>query len=104
LQLVHILSEKLCLINILIIIHGKQLQQTDLLDISVEQLEETFETILYGLFQVTKAALKHMENGDVIVNTSSITVYKGSPGLMDYAATKCAITTITSSITINLYD
>src|SRR5699024_9763453 len=57
-----------------------------------------------GLFQVTKAALKHMENGDVIVNTSSITAYKGSPGLMDYAATKGAITSFTRSLALNLSD
>src|SRR5699024_12781244 len=72
-QLVQETIEKLGSINILINNAEKQFPQTDLLDISTEQLEETFETNFYGLFQVTKAALKHMENGDVIVNTSSIT-------------------------------
>jgi len=103
-QLVHETIEKLGSINILINNAGKQFPQTDLLDISTEQLEETFETNFYGLFQVTKAALKHMENGDVIVNTSSITAYKGSPGLMDYAATKGAITSFTRSLALNLSD
>src|SRR5690625_1722709 len=103
-QLVHETIEKLGSINILINNAGKQFPQTDLLDISTEQLEETFETNFYGLFQVTKAALKHMENGDVIVNTSSITAYKGSPGLMDYVATKGAITSFTRSLALNLSD
>src|SRR5690625_924885 len=83
---------------------GKQSPQIDILDISTEQLEKNIETNYYGLVQVTKAALKYMEYGDVIVNTSSIAAYKGSSGLVDYAATKGAITSFLRSLALNLSD
>src|SRR5699024_9009531 len=101
-QLVHETIEKLGSINILINNAGKQFPQTDLLDISTEQLEETFETNFYGLFQVTKAALKNMENVDVIVNTSTNKAYKESYGIMDYEVTKGVITSFTRSLELNL--
>lgn len=91
-------------INILVNNAGKQFPQSDILDISSEQLHETFETNFFGLFYMTKTAVKYMGKGDVVVNTSSITAYKGSPGLIDYSATKGAITSFTRSLALNLAD
>lgn len=91
-------------LNILVNNAGKQFPQDDILNISEEQLRETFETNFFGLFYMTKAAVKHMVKGDAIVNTSSITAYNGSPGLIDYAATKGAITSFTRSLALNLSD
>lgn len=83
---------------------GKQIPKHDILDISANQLHDTFATNFYGMFYMTRAALKHMEKGDTIVNTSSVTAYNGSPGLIDYAATKGAITSFTRSLALNLAD
>lgn len=81
---------------------GKQFPQKSLLDISGDQLRETFETNFFGLFYLTRAALPHLKEGSSIVNTSSVTAYNGSPGLLDYSATKGAITTFTRSLALNL--
>lgn len=83
---------------------GKQFPQNSLLDISGDQLRETFETNFFGLFYLTRAALPHLKKGDSIINTSSVTAYNGSPGLLDYSATKGAITTFTRSLALNLTD
>ncbi|HLR43293.1 MAG TPA: SDR family oxidoreductase [Pseudogracilibacillus sp.] len=83
---------------------GKQVPKHDILDISADQLHDTFATNFYGMFYVTRAALKHMKKGDAIVNTSSVTAYNGSPGLIDYAASKGAITSFTRSLALNLAD
>lgn len=91
-------------LDILVNNAGKQFPQKDILDISKEQLHETFATNFFGLFHMSKAAVKHMKKGDVIVNTSSITAYNGSAGLIDYAATKGAITSFTRSLALNLAD
>ena len=91
-------------INILVNNAGKQFPQDDIANISEDQLRETFETNFFGLFYLTKAALKHMTDGDAIINTSSVTAYNGSPGLLDYSATKGAITSFTRSLALNLVD
>lgn len=83
---------------------GKQFPQKSLLDISGDQLRETFETNFFGLFYLTRFALPHMKEGSSIINTSSVTAYNGSPGLLDYSATKGAITTFTRSLALNLAD
>src|SRR6185369_9820656 len=64
----------------------------------------TFDTNFFGLFYLTKAALNHMTDGDAIINTSSVTAYNGSPGLLDYSATKGAITSFTRSLALNLAE
>ncbi|QUW21066.1 SDR family oxidoreductase [Sporosarcina sp. Marseille-Q4063] len=91
-------------INILVNNAGKQFPKDDIADISEDQLRETFETNFFGLFYLTKAALQHMTDGDAIINTSSVTAYNGSPGLLDYSATKGAITSFTRSLALNLAD
>ncbi len=67
-------------------------------DIGTEQLERTFRTNFFGMFLLTRAALPHMHAGAAIVNTTSVTAYRGSPGLIDYASTKGAIVAFTRSL------
>jgi NAD(P)-dependent dehydrogenase (short-subunit alcohol dehydrogenase family) len=67
-------------------------------DISALQLEQTFRTNFYGYFFMTKEALKHLGEGGVILNTTSVTAYRGSEMLIDYSATKGAITAFTRSL------
>lgn len=73
-------------------------------DISDEQFDNTFKTNVYGYFYMTKAALEHLGEGAVIVNTGSITGLQGHKNLMDYAATKGAIHAFTKSLAKNLVD
>ncbi|GKV56033.1 dehydrogenase [Sporosarcina sp. NCCP-2222] len=91
-------------LNVLVNNAGKQFPQDHIASISGDQLRETFETNFFGLFFMSKAALAHMKEGDCIVNTSSVTAYNGSPGLLDYSATKGAITTFTRSLALNLAE
>jgi len=91
-------------LNILVNNAGKQFPQKDISLISSDQLRETFDTNFFGLFYMTKAALNHMTEGDTIINTSSITAYNGSKELLDYSATKGAITSFTRSIALNLAE
>ncbi len=71
-------------------------------EISAEQLERTFRTNIFGMFFMTKAALKHLDKGSAIVNTTSVTAYKGAPNLLDYSATKGAIVAFTRSLSLSL--
>ncbi|WP_301107217.1 SDR family oxidoreductase [Sporosarcina sp.] len=89
-------------LNILVNNAGKQFPQNSISDITADQLKETFETNFFGLFYLSKLAVTYMKKGDCIINTSSITAYNGSPGLLDYSATKGAITSFTRSLALNL--
>jgi NAD(P)-dependent dehydrogenase (short-subunit alcohol dehydrogenase family) len=91
-------------IDILVNNAGEQQPQKGLEDISEEQWEQTFRTNIFGMFQLTKAALPHLAKGAAIVNTTSITAYKGNPMLLDYSSTKGAITTFTRSLALNLAE
>lgn len=79
-------------------------EQKNFEDISTEQLLETFETNIFSFFWVTKYALAHLKKGSAIVNTTSVTSYRGSASLVDYASTKGAITTFTRSLASNLVE
>lgn len=91
-------------LNILVNNAGKQFPQDDFLDISPEQLRETFETNIFSMFYLTQAALPHLSKGDSIINTSSVTAYRGSAGLIDYSSTKGAITSFTRSLSANISE
>jgi NAD(P)-dependent dehydrogenase (short-subunit alcohol dehydrogenase family) len=67
-------------------------------EISEEQLERTFRTNIFGYFHMTKAAVPHLKPGASIVNTTSVTAYRGSPQLLDYSSTKGAILAFTRSL------
>jgi NAD(P)-dependent dehydrogenase (short-subunit alcohol dehydrogenase family) len=69
-----------------------------------EQWERTFRTNIFGYFYMARAALKHLHEGGVIINTGSITGLEGSPKLLDYSATKGAIHAFTKSLAQNLVD
>ncbi len=79
-----------------------QYPQNSLLDITSEQLENTFSTNIAAYFHVTRAALSHMGQGSSIINTTSVTAYKGSPTLIDYSSTKGAIVSFTRSLALSL--
>jgi NAD(P)-dependent dehydrogenase (short-subunit alcohol dehydrogenase family) len=89
-------------IHILINNAAQQYPKDKLEDISCEQLEHTFKTNFFSCFYMTKALLPAMKKGDVIVNTASVTAYKGSEHLLDYSATKGAIVAFTRSLSQNL--
>jgi NAD(P)-dependent dehydrogenase (short-subunit alcohol dehydrogenase family) len=65
-------------------------------------MERTFRTNIFGMFHMTKAALAHLPQGGAIVNSTSVTAYRGSPHLIDYASTKGAIVGFTRSLADNL--
>lgn len=75
-----------------------------LADISSAQLLKTFATNIFSMFWVTKKALEFMKSGSCIINTSSVTAYRGSPSLIDYASTKGAIISFTRSLSTNLLE
>jgi NAD(P)-dependent dehydrogenase (short-subunit alcohol dehydrogenase family) len=89
-------------LNILVNNAGMQVPQKDLKQITSEQLTTTFETNIFPYFYFAQAALTHLKEGDSIINTTSVTAYRSSPGLIDYSATKGAITTFTRSLATNL--
>src|SRR5690554_43456 len=73
-------------------------------DITTDQLERTFYTNFFSYFWVTKHAVPHLKKGSTIVNTTSVTAYRGSPKLIDYSASKAAIVGFTRSLALNLID
>ncbi|WP_079508051.1 SDR family oxidoreductase [Mesobacillus jeotgali] len=89
-------------IDILVNNAAEQHPQKSLLDISAEQLEKTFRTNIFSIFHLTKAVLPHLQKGSTIINTSSITAYKGHETLIDYSSTKGAIVTFTRSLAMSL--
>ncbi len=78
--------------------------QTNFENITDEQLDDTFRTNIYPLFYLTRAAMPYMKEGSTIINTSSVTAFKGSKDLVDYSATKGAVTAFTRSLSQNLAD
>lgn len=73
-------------------------------EISSEQLERTFRTNIFSYFYLVKAALKHLQEGSRIINTTSVTAFKGNPNLLDYSSTKGAIVAFTRSLALSLAE
>lgn len=89
-------------IDILVNNAAAQYPQNSIEDITAAQLEKTFRTNIFSMFFLTKAAMPHLKNGSVIINTASITAYKGDELLLDYSATKGAVVTFTRSLALSL--
>ncbi len=73
-------------------------------DIDTSQLEKTFRTNIFSMFHMVKAALPHLKKSSRIINTTSVTAYKGNPHLVDYSATKGAIVAFTRSLALQLVE
>lgn len=89
-------------LDILVNNAGVQMSQDSLEKITDEQLERTFRTNIFSMFFLTRAALPHLKEGARIINTASVTAYKGNPMLLDYSSTKGAIVTFTRSLALSL--
>ncbi len=85
-------------LDILINNAAEQHPQETIEKITADQLERTFRTNIFSMFFMTKAALPHLKEGNAIVNTTSVTAYKGSATLLDYSSTKGAIAAFTRSL------
>jgi NAD(P)-dependent dehydrogenase (short-subunit alcohol dehydrogenase family) len=85
-------------LDVLINNAAEQHEQEDAEEISEKQLERTFRTNLFGYFFMTQASLPHLKQGSAIVNTTSVTAYRGHDTLVDYASTKGAIVSFTRSL------
>lgn len=81
---------------------AEQHPQDSLADVSREQVERTFRTNLFAMFDLCRHALPHLAEGACIINTTSVTAYRGSPGLIDYSASKGAIVSFTRSLALSL--
>ncbi|MFC5448905.1 SDR family oxidoreductase [Paenibacillus aestuarii] len=89
-------------LDILVLNQGVQFPQVDIMNISDEQLEDTYRTNIFPLFYMTKAALPYLKPGSAIVSTASVTAYAGAPLLVDYSSTKGAIVSFTRSLSLQL--
>jgi NAD(P)-dependent dehydrogenase (short-subunit alcohol dehydrogenase family) len=83
---------------------AEQHPQDSLLEITPEQLERTFRTNIFAYFYMAREALRYMQPGSAIINTSSVTAYRGSSHLVDYSSTKAAIVGFTRSLALSLAD
>jgi len=83
---------------------AEQHPQESIEKITADQLDRTFRTNIFSQFFMTKAALSHLREGSAIVNTTSVTAYKGSPHLLDYSSTKGAIVAFTRSLSQGLAE
>lgn len=76
----------------------------DIMDVSNEQLEDTFRTNVFPLFYMIKAALPHLKQGSSIINTASRVAYGGDKNVIDYATSKGAVVTFTRTMALSLVD
>ncbi len=85
-------------LDLLINVAAFQMSHEKINELSTEEFDRTFKTNVYALFWLTRAALKHLKPGGVIVNTTSIQAFEPSPNLLAYAATKAAIANYTEAL------
>jgi NAD(P)-dependent dehydrogenase (short-subunit alcohol dehydrogenase family) len=91
-------------LDILVNNAGEQHPDKEITDITEEQLKRTFQTNIFGMFYLVQAARPHLNEGARIINCTSVTMYKGAAELLDYSATKGAITAFTRSLSQNLAE
>ncbi len=91
-------------LDILVNNAAEQHPTDSILHISGKQLERTFKTNIFAMFYLVKAALAYLPRGGSIINTTSVTAYRGSSHLLDYSATKGAIVTFTRSLAMQLVE
>lgn len=89
-------------LDILVNNAAEQHPHSDIEEMDLDMMEDTFRTNIFSMIQMCKAALPNMKEGSTIINTSSVTAYRGSSHLMDYASTKGAIISFTRSLSQNL--
>lgn len=97
-------AKQLGRLDILVNNAAEQHPQPDITRISAYQLERTFRTNIFAQFFMTKAAMPHLKEGSTIINTTSVTAYRGSGQLIDYASTKGAIVAFTRSLAESLAE
>ncbi|HWU33901.1 MAG TPA: SDR family oxidoreductase, partial [Methylovorus sp.] len=103
-QVVQQVMDKFGRLDIVVNNAAQQFEQSSLKDIAPAQLEQTFKVNVFGMFYLTQAALPHLKEGSRIINTASVTAYKGNPVLLDYSATKGAIVAFTRSLSQQLSE
>jgi len=101
-QAVSLTVEEFGRLDVLVNNAAEQRPQESLQNITPEQLERTFRTNIFAYFFMAREALKHLNQGGAIINTSSVTAYRGSSQLVDYSSTKAAIVGFTRSLALNL--
>lgn len=101
-EVVHKTIQAFGKLNILINNAAEHWENEDLETLDLKQVEKTFRTNVFSCFYLTQAALKHLGEGSVIINTTSVTAYKGAGHLLDYSATKGALVTFTRSLSEQL--
>jgi NAD(P)-dependent dehydrogenase (short-subunit alcohol dehydrogenase family) len=89
-------------LDILVNNAGEQHPKKRIEDISANQLSKTFNTNIFSYFYMIKSVLPYLKKGSAIINTASVTCYKGSDHLIDYSATKGAIVALTRSLSLVL--
>ncbi|WP_252312749.1 SDR family oxidoreductase [Sinobaca sp. H24] len=89
-------------LDVLINNAAEQHPQEKIEDITKDQLEKTFRTNVFSMFYFIQAAMPHLKEGAAIINTTSVTAYDGSAGLIDYSATNGAVTTLIRSLSTSL--
>ena len=103
-QVIETIVKQFGKLDILVNNAAEQHPQNTIENISAEQLERTFRTNIFSYFYLTKAALPHLKPGSAIINTASVTAYRGSKTLLDYSASKGAVVSFTRSLSQQLVD
>ncbi|MFW5781166.1 MAG: SDR family oxidoreductase [Bacteroidota bacterium] len=89
-------------LNILVNHAGEQHPTTEPQELDLDLMEKTFHTNIFAMYYLTRPALNYMQEGDCIINTTSVTAYHGSPRFLDYSASNGAIVSFTRALASNL--